>query len=832
MAKKLPKAVPNLQAMVDTPVTTPAPASTLRMLSPSGEMQDVRPDQAGTLRVLGYQDVTPELEAKMADQAKYGGTLGQAGAAALGFLRGATIGTSDLIARGAENAGLLPQGTTEDIRKLEEVNPDESLVGELGSFVVPGVAALKGGKVASILKGTGAAQAAVGKVGTALGEAAGKAAGKTLEGVVAPAVKLAAESAIFKAGQNISENALQNKPLTVEAVMSDLGPAAILGAGLGAALPVGLRVAKAGAEAALDVAPVRWAVDKAGEKVAQFLDPQHALQIFSGAEGRSALLQDTIKGKRFREQVKHLWDEGAYQPGEVAIDDATGRIVKVAEGGQLSRREMAARWAELEEQSGRVLSDTIEKADAAIADSGVVPATFGFSNADADRVINKIAKFSRTSRINDAQELALFGQLEQDALRVREARTFTELHELRQGLDQRIGDLGFESTNKPAVEISKDIRRIVSDKIKSGLAEVEPDLLGRWNNANATFGALKNIGDALGKQVTRADVNVNVLGLRFRDLGIGAIAGGVGGGPVGLGAALANKAIQTDQGLLMRAALGDKLATLGWLKKATDAAERGIAKSMSDYVKSANVDAIAATATRKLGTKAAGAAVAIEDSVTTPAERHKAQQAWFDKTAAELQKVASDPSTFAQKQGAQLGAIAENAPQIAEAISAKQLQVYAYLLQAMPKNPSMPFNLLGTQWQPSDYDIQRFKDVVKTAQEPMSVLKDLHAGTLSRDQTKALQSLYPELYQTMLMQVQSAVTKPGVNVSYDKRLQLGMLFPGIEPSLAPGFITKMQSTPTPPEEQSGITGYRPGGAAKGKGGASYATKTDTLNERT
>lgn len=846
MAKKLGKlpVAPDVVAqMVANPVNS-APAEapqTLQLMAPSGEIQSVRPDQAGTLRVLGYKDVTPEMMTQMADQAKYGGTIGQMGAAALGFARGASLGTSDVAARSAEKVGILPQGTTEDIRKLEEINPDESLGGELASFVVPGMAALKGaGKLGAVLRGTGAAQRAVSAIGGTLGKVAGKVAGEKLGGIVAPAVKLAAESAIFKAANNISENALANKDLTTEAVMNDLGPAAIFGAGLGAALPVGLRIAKAGAARALELPPVRWAVDSAGEQAAKFLDPQHALQIFSGAEGRGALLQDTPKGMRFKNAVKTLWNDGAYQGGEVALDSATGKIVKVADGPLLNRREMASRFAGIEDEAGKVIGDTIAQADERLAQTGEVPKAFGFSNENADKVIDKIDKFSRTARINDAQEQALLAQLEQDAMRVRDARSFKDLHELRRGIDARIGDFD-PVTMKPAIELAKDMRSIVADKLRGGLAEIEPSLLERWNNANATFAALKTVGDALQKQVTRASANVNVLGLRFRDIGIGAIAGGIGGGPVGLAAALGNKALQTDQGLLARAMLGDKLATLGWLQKTTDVAQKGIAKSLSEFVKGANVDAISAAATRAIGTQVAGATVAgqrrARDEQTTELEtsledRHAAQRDWFDKTALELQQVAADPEGFAAKQSAQIAAIAENAPQIADALSAKQLQVYSYLLNVMPKNPGMPLNLLAPQWHPADYDIQRFRDVVRTAREPMTVLNDLHSGKLSRAQTQAIQTLYPQLYQAMFQEVQKAVTRPGVQVTYEKRLMLGSLFPGIEPSMQPGFLTKMQTSAAPaPEPPTGGSQINPAGAAKTSGGSRYQTNADTFNER-
>lgn len=796
------------------------------MLAPDGEVKLVQGRHAGTMSALGYQKVTPEIRQQLEDKARLGGTVGEMASAGLGFARGATLGMSDLAARGAENAGILPEGTTEDIRKLKEINPNASLAGELTSFITPGLGAIKAlGTAGKVAKGLGAAQAAVGGVGNALGKAATKIAGEQLGKWVAPAVRTAAEAAIFQAGQNISENVLANKELTAEAVLANTGEAAILGGGLGIGIPLALRGAQKAATAALESAPVRWAADKVGSQFAKFLDPQHALKIYSGAEGRSALLQNTPKGKRFGDGVKGLWESGAYQSGEVALDEATAKIIKTGEGGLLNRRDMASRFAILESQAGKIMGDTIDQADDLIR-GGVKPKSFGFTNADADNVIDKIAKMSKSSRINDVQELALVAQLEQDALRIKDATTFRELHELRRGIDARISDKGWETIGKPATEISKDVRRLVSDKLMAGLGEVNPALLDRWGNANKMFGNLKVVGDALQKQVTRAEANVNVLGLRFRDIGIGALGGGVLGGPAGVGLAMANKALQTDQGLLARAMLGERMASIGWLQKATQAAEGNIAKSVAGFLKGVDAVAVGGAVSRP---RLAGA-LAVSDALT-PDIRQGNDAQWFADVAGQIAKVTSDPESFAEEQGARLGAIVDHAPQTSDAIISKQLQIYSYLGEVMPKNPGRPTSILAPTWRPNEYQVNEFRDIVRIARKPISILQDLERGTATRAQTKAIQALYPTLYQQMLDQVREQVTKPGSELPYDKELRLGVLFPGAVPSMTGAFILSMSTGAAAEEEPNTRSGYRAGGAGKMKVGSRTSTKVDALSER-
>lgn len=811
--------------VVGTP--TIATSEPVEMLGPDGEVKIVQGRHAGTMSALGYQRVTPEIRQQLDDKARLGGTIGEMAAAGLGFARGSTLGLSDLAARGAENAGILPEGTTEDIRKLKEINPNASLAGELTSFITPGLGAIKAlGTTGKVARGMGAAQAAVGGVGNALGTAAAKIAGKELGKYVAPAVRTAAEAAIFQAGQNISENVLANKELTAEAVLANTGEAAILGGGLGIGIPLALRGAQRAATAALDSAPVRWATDKVGSQFAKFLDPQHALKIYSGAEGRSALLQNTPKGKRFGEGVKGLWESGAYQSGEVALDDATAKIIKTGDGGLLNRRDMADRFSSLETQAGKIMGNTIDQADDLIR-AGAKPKSFGFTNADADNVIEKIAKMSKSARINDVQELALISQLEQDALRIRDAGSFRELHELRRGIDSRISDRGWEAIGKPATEISKDVRRLVSDKIAAGLGEVNPALLDRWGNANKMFGNLKVVGDALQKQVTRAEANVNVLGLRFRDIGIGAIGGGVLGGPAGVGLAMANKALQTDQGLLARAMLGERMASIGWLQKATQAAEGNIAKSVSGFLKGVDAAAIGGSISRR--PQLAGA-LAASDALT-PDVRQGNDAQWFADTSGQIARVMADPESFAEEQGARLGAIVDHAPQTSDAIISKQLQIYSYLGDVMPKNPGRPTSILAPTWRPNEYQINEFRDVVRVARKPLSILQDLQHGTATRAQTKAIQTLYPSLYEKMLEQVREQLSRPNASLPYEKELRLGVLFPGAVPSMTGAFILSMSTGAAEAEEPSTRSGYRAGGAGKMKVGTRTSTKVDALSER-
>lgn len=827
-------------------VTVAAPASdTIEMLSPDGSIERVRQAQAGTLAALGYSEVTPEVRQKLADQAKFGGTLGEIGAGALGFARGASLGASDLAIRQGEKTGVLPEGTTAGAEKLKEFNPSVSLAGELASFAVPGLGEIKAlGKAGQLISKTGLAQKAVGAVGSKIGEVAGKAAGKQLGAIAAPATKLAAEASVFQAAHNISEESLQNRDLTVESVLSHVGDAALLGGGIGAGLPIALRAGKAAAGAALDFGPVRWAADKLGKQAADFLDPQRAAQLYSGGMSKGELLRDTPKGMKFKDSVKYLWDDGAYKGGTVDLG-ANGKLVHVENGKLLNQGEMLERFNQLQEKAGARIGEVLEEADQAAVAAGVNPATNVFGRAEAKAIDAELNQLRKTRQITEATSDRIANEVKDIARGINGARSLKELHEIRRGLDARIGGKNFEKIEtSEEIDVIKNIRRMLSQKIDDGFSQLETAGIAKgtdaWRNTNQLYRSLANVTDKLDFQVARGNANVNVGGLRWRDLMAGTI-GASALGPAGALIGVGNHLLQTDAGLLMRAHLGDKLHTLGWLTKATAAAKNNIGKSVAQFVKSINPDAIANTAVKALGTGAArieslgmpAYMPAMAQRKTTPEERHAENSEWFKKTASLLQSVASDPQGFAQKQSDQLTEIAANAPKTASDIVQKQMQLYSYLLNVMPKNPGDPFTLAHSEWAPAEYEIDRFRDVVRVAAQPLAILHELRQGTVSRPQVQAVSTLYPSLYQQMYNAVISTVTDGKASLSYDKRLQLGKLFPGVEQSLSPDFIASMQqgSAQEEPESKS-PSGYRASGIKTSSSTAErYATKTERLGAR-
>lgn len=776
---------------------TSAP-TTIGVISPNGTVGTISSDETEEAISGGYQLATPAAISANQERTQYGrGIVNELEAGGLGVLRGATLGMSDLALR-AYN----PEWA-DAAAKLKQYNPDASLSGELGSFAIPALGAIKGlGVAGKAAKGAGLLQGLISGTGDAVGGIASKIIGENFVGTIAKsAAKLAAESAIYQSAQNISEAALQDKDLTAESILANTGHAAILGAGIGALIPAAAKTAQAVA----NTAPVRYAASGAAKQFAKFFDPDRSLQLFTGAM-KKELNPET--GERFQKAVSELANDSGvsfYAPGEVALDGITGKLTKVADGGLPDQSGALERLDVIKKQAGNAIGETLKGADQAAAQQGLVLSNEAkFWTKDAQKFGDKLEKWRSTAQITDSEAQRMADVVNDVGRKINGQETLEGLHQMRMGLDARVGGKNWEKLAGEEVEIIKDLRRAVSQKIEQGLSEIsdakliQPEAVERWKNLNRLASNLYTIEKPLASAISRSESNTNILGLRFRDIGIGAVGGGVLGGPAGIGLAMANKAMQTDKGLLFRAAVGDKIQKLAWAESLMDKSQSEIAKGLEGFLGKIDAGKAAAAGLDRVSGPIAYAAASDKE----PKSRVDGQQSWFDDTRKQILAVASNPEHFAEQWGKDLQPLADHAPQTTDMVMNKQLQVYAYLANVMPKNPSMPISVANDSWKPADYQIQDFRKIVQVARAPLTILQDMKNGTVTQKQADTVRTLYPRLYDSIMTQAQVAVNKPDTKLTYSQQLRLGQLFPGIMPTMDPQFVKAMQQPSAKPEDSS------------------------------
>jgi hypothetical protein len=174
----------------------------------------------------------------------------------------------------------------------------------------------------------------------------------------------------------------------------------------------------------------------------------------------------------------------------------------------------------------------------------------------------------------------------------------------------------------------------------------------------------------------------------------------------------------------------------------------------------------------------------------------------------ELSAAASNPE---QVKAAVRGRIQANDPDVVTAIEAATLRKLAYLHKHAPKMPA-PGLLAGKPWTPGKMEIEKFARRVRAAEDPVSVLDELEAGTLTPEAADTLRTVYPALFSDVQMRLLSRAAELEVTVPYRRRLTISALFDvPLDDSLRPSNVAGYQQIYTSGGASPDAAGAAPGG---------------------
>jgi hypothetical protein len=98
----------------------------------------------------------------------------------------------------------------------------------------------------------------------------------------------------------------------------------------------------------------------------------------------------------------------------------------------------------------------------------------------------------------------------------------------------------------------------------------------------------------------------------------------------------------------------------------------------------------------------------------------------------------------------------------------------------------------------SDVELARWRTYVQTVKEPLSVVDDLAAGTVSREQAETLRVVYPAIYSQIQTRILEALRTSKRPIAFQQRVQLFQLFgAAVDPALSPAVVAAVQQTYTP-----------------------------------
>lgn len=762
--KKPPKAkvqfAPDEMTVAPSPQSAPSGPPVL-LVGERGQFYEFPKTSVGTALQSGFRLPTEDEMLERQREQKYGDM--PIAAAALGAARGLTLGASDLVAGLGERAGVLPEGTGEAITQIKERNPQASVVSEVVSIAVPILGQLAGASaVGKAARAASTLQTGLTTIGSGVARATEKAVGASAARFLAPAAQLASEAALYQTARNLSDTVLQQKDITAESILQNVPQAALFGGSIGLALPVAKMIAE----------PVIRTADRAFnaavKRVTDFFDPERTTQLYSGAMGNSRLLRDTIEGNKFQDSVSNLRKRGAYESGVMALDPITVTGRRVADGPMPSQAQAMERLNQWQDDAMAALKSTYENVDAVTSLDGELRAALSQFPAEAEVAITKrIAEMAGNGVVRDPQALiAELGTYKE--LFAAKGGSLAGLNDLKKGIYERIGELNFNRPGSPEVKVLKDIGRAVKSSIEAGTETVRvkyPGMsgeLGKVGDLNRLWGDIQTVKKPMDALIKKNSANVNIGGMRWRDgitavIGAEALGGGTLGGMAGLGLGYAQKMMQTGEGLLIRAKLGEQIKALSWVRQQALDTEGAIRTALRSF-------AIRSGEQAKLG-----AAV-----LSTPTARMEDNRKWYDKTRRELLAAVEDIGGTSRRFELDAGGLDEHAPEVAEALIEKRLQIIDYLTQQMPKDPSESINPMGaSDWTPSEYEIRQFRKVVDAARKPLSVLEDLKRGTVTPKSVQTVRDLYPQIYRSMVEQAAQVVQDR--TLSYSKRIRLSVL---------------------------------------------------------
>lgn len=726
---------------------------------------------------LSEDSLERSIEEELLKEQQFGDRAGTA--LATGLLSGATLGLSDAI---LTDVGAFEP---EALKEIRERSPVASGVGEfagtVGSVFVPGA------PLANVSKIAGAGAKQLGKEALKATSAAGiknKFVKKAIKESAELGLVGAAEGAAIGAGEAVSEAALQNKPLTAEEIVASMGSGALMGGFFGGALGVGsaaIPTVKGGVGAL---------TKKVSERTKKLVDPDEAMKDISGLTTNEILRMEKADPQFFSKLRNYMVED--IQPGAFT-----------------SRETLAA----ANSKNVSLLNDQIEnvyrnldKADEALQ---VLPSQRNFYTdfvTKAENIVKDYAgQFPNAAAEQVRKSQALLKDLKKLANpEVDRAIKFSELRDLKNSIGKIAR--GNKGVGIVKDEVIDDIRYLFKNEVNRYADEVSARALAP--EVQQLGQQLKNLNEKISLGIT---VEKGLLKRAAKDGGPGlrelsevGIAGYFGGLP---GLALSGLRSFTSSDFVRRAVAFRQVAKQ---KEAVNSKISGSIKSFLDPAKRA--------------TRVASNVVLLKSQLAQ-SEKGKApetKQAAYENLKKNVDTLRNDPELLMERLVVAQGPLSKLSPEIAQLAAEVQTKALMYIAQNLPLGPqTVGATLFPRQYRPSEMQLAKFERILQVAEAPLTVLDDLQNGELTRDHVRALQNIYPEIYNKIRTEFAYQLPDMSDKVSYQQKLQLGILFNlPTDVALQPEMLIELQNNFGTAQQQEAadesVSAVRPTVGAMGK----------------
>lgn len=391
-----------------------------------------------------------------------------------------------------------------------------------------------------------------------------------------------------------------------------------------------------------------------------------------------------------------------------------------------------------------------------------------------------------------------------------------------------------DSIGKPGNEIyEKHLAQSLQDKLEFiNRVEKHLDLPEKFakeaakqkSNINKMLEALDKTNSVVGAQNQLADIisHSSALGSLMR-MGAGA----------GLG-----YAIDKEQGALIGGGAGLMLSVLtnpgrtaqvrAALERITSDVDLQIGKSIKSYINKAIGKAVEKAPKAKRLVGPLSQRVLMDSNWGDKRTKDKDRQQAFERRVSELQEFVTRPQLAADRLVKNTEAIAEVAPKTAAIAQIKALNAAAYLYDKAPKAMKGQA-LIAKKYKVPEFELMKYERIVEAVQDPMVIMRDLYNGKLTNDVVDAVATVYPQLYQRIVLTIAEQIPTIQEKLPYKERVNLSTLFNlPVDETMEPAFYRTMQGINqqvalASPEPQQKSKLSKPWGTMK----AAQAAMTDT-----
>lgn len=721
------------------------------VISPTGERGTI--DQADLLGSVA-QGFQLESEKKVTErdlEAKYGVVGAPALAGAAGVARGLTFSGSDLA---------LSDEDRETARKLEEAYPNLSTGAELTGAIAPIV--LSGGTGAIAEGAVLAPTALLSRGAAAVGErVAGRFGGRAIaRGVARYAAEGVVEGAAYGAGEGLHEAVMTggDPHSYAERILAGAARGAVTGGVLGG----GLGLVTGSVQATVPRLLKRVDVGKISDDMAvRAIDPS-----------KRAARELGDRAAKVGQDLKEL---GIVRPGastETMLEAASAARVKSGKrlGEILRAADEAGASVTLRDVEG-ALGDLLKKRSRSLTATGQAAARS--IRKEIEPLLSKLRP--KEGVVGRAGEVV--GQ---------KPVGLEQLHGMRAEIDDKIRWAA--ATSDPVQKDLRELRGRLEGLIESKADDAFKrgnlgDFALEYKSAKRAYGSSTWAEKQLTDNLARGQTN-HFMGLLDRVSGTAGVVAGLATGSAGIGM------------------VGG--AAMGLLSKALREKGAGVIATALNRVN--KTDARIRTAVARFGSTAPKLkAIKPRKGIVevSRADRTLRRRASETRLGAYRRNVREVMGFDASRAAERLGNLASEMPSTAAAVVAKMAEANQYLVQHLPtgavtNDPLVPSeNVLA-----SNVDIERFARIKRVVDDPLSVLDDMEAGTLSVASVRTLRDVYPKLYDQIRTETMVMLTKRGETIPFSKRAALGTLFDFVAvPSQDPARKKQIQQVYQPRHEQ-------------------------------